>query len=265
MSWLAYLREAFEALFRRAKSEAELDDEIRFHIEMEVEKNVRAGMSPEEARRAAHLRFGGVEGVKEQVREERGTRALEDLLQDLRYALRQMRKSPGFASVAVLTLALGIGANTAVFSVMHKVVLSPLDYQEPDRLVRIYQVLTENPENRNWVSGAAYLDYREQLESVESVTAMYNYRDNGFTLTGFGPPQRVTMLPVSSDYFDVYRARPLIGRGFYREEERRSARVAVLSHRLWMALSDGDPAILQRRLVLDGDAFEVVGVMPAGF
>ncbi len=196
---------------------------------------------------------------------ERGARPFDDLLIDLRYSVRKLTMSPGFAVVAILTLALGIGANTAVFSVLHSVVLRPLGYDEPDRLVRLYQVHRENPAGKNWVSGAAFLDYRESVGAFESAAAIYNYRERGFTLTGFGPPRRVSMYPVSADFFDVYHARPIIGRGFYREEERSSARVTVLSHRLWRALSGGDPNVLGRTLLLDGEAFQVIGVMPEGF
>jgi putative ABC transport system permease protein len=263
MGLLAHLAEAFNALFRRGRVEAELDEEVRFHLEMEIEKNLRAGMTPEEARRLARLRFGGVEQVKEEVREESGVRWLEDVLLDLRYAVRQLRRNPGFAAVAVLTLALGIGANTAVFSVLHSVILSPLGYNEPGRLVRIYQT-HETFGAGSWVSGPVFLDYRERLEGVESVAAMYNYSELGFTLTGAGSARRVTMLPVSSDFFDVYRVQPIIGRRFVREEERGSARVAVLSHRLWRAIG-GDAGVLGQRLELDGDPYEVIGVMPAGF
>lgn len=263
MSWPSYLRELLGALFRKRRVEAELDEEFRFHLEMEVAKNVRAGMSPQEARRMALLHFGGMEQVKEQVRDERGSRPLEDLWMDLRYALRQVRKSPGFAVVAILTLALGIGANAAVFSVLQHVVLAPLPYDQPDRLVRIYQT-NEVYGQSLWVSGPAFLDYRDKLDGIESATALYNYHELGFTLTGSGPPRRVRMQPVSSDYFDVYRAEPIIGRRFYRDEERASARVAVLSHRLWQAIS-GAPDIVGRHLMLDGDPYEVIGVMPAEF
>ncbi len=263
MGWIAHVVEAFNALFRRGRVESELDDEVRFHLEMEIEKNLRAGMTPEEARRVARLRFGGVEQVKEEVREESGVQWLEDVLLDLRYAARQLLRNPGFAAVAVLTLALGIGANTAVFSVLHSVVLSPLGYHEPGRLVRIYQS-HETYGTGMWVSGAAFLDYRDQLEGVESVAALYNYSELGFTLTGAGSARRVTMLPVSSDFFDVYRVHPIIGRRFVRDEERGSARVAVLSHRLWQAIS-GDAGVLGQRLELDGDPYEVIGVMKAGF
>jgi predicted permease len=263
MRWTAYLAEAFRALLRKRAVEEEMDEELRFHLEMEIEKSLRAGMSREEARRVAYVRFGGVERVKEEVREERGVRPLEDLMADVRYALRQLRKNPGFAAVAIVTLALGIGANTAVFSVLHRVILSPLDFDEPERLVRVYQT-HESYGGGIWVSGPAFLDYREKIDAFEHAAAIYNYQETGFTLTGFGPPRRVTQLQVSSDFFDVYRSYPTLGRRFHREEESSSARVAVLSHRLWKALS-GEESILGQQVLLDGDAIEVIGVMPAGF
>jgi len=263
MRWIAFLREAFDALFRKQKAEEEMDEEIRFHLELEVEKNLRAGMSSEEARRQAYLRFGGVERVKEEVRSERGARPLEDLLSDVRYAIRQLRKNPGFAAVAIVTLALGIGANTAVFSVLQRVILSPLGFDQPERLVRIYQT-HESFNGGIWVSGPAFLDYREKIDAFEHAAAIYNYQESGFTLTGMGPPRRVTQRQVSSDFFDVYRAYPTLGRRFYEEEERSSARVAVLSHHLWRAIS-GAESLVGEQVVLDGDAVEVVGVMPAGF
>ncbi len=262
MRWTAYLAEAFRALFRKRAVEEEMDEELRFHLEMEIEKNLRAGMTREEAHRVAYVRFGGVERVKEEVREERGVRPLEDLMADVRYAVRQLRKNPGFAAVAIVALALGIGANTAVFSVLHRVILTPLNFVEPDRLVRIYQ--THETYGSIWVSGPAFLDYREKIDALEHAAAICNYQQMGFTLTGFGPPRRVTQLQVSSDFFDVYRSYPTLGRRFHREEERSSARVAVLGHRLWKALS-GEENVLGQQVLLDGDAIEVIGVMPAGF
>jgi predicted permease len=185
--------------------------------------------------------------------------------QDLRHIRRFLGKNPGFTTVAALTLALGIGANTAVFSVLNRVVLHPLQYDEPDRLVRLYQ---DNPEEEitgGWVTGPAFLDYRNMAEGFEAVAAMYNYREYGFTLSGAGPPRRVSMLPVSSDFFDVYHVTTHLGRTFTQEEERSDARIVVLSHRLWMAHSEGSPDVLGQTLLLDEEPFEVVGVLPPGF
>ncbi|MCP4662664.1 MAG: ABC transporter permease [bacterium] len=187
------------------------------------------------------------------------------LIRDLRLAVRSLAKSPAFLLVTVLTIGLGIGANTAIFSVLENVVLAPLPYEEPDRLVRLYQVFEEEPQRGVVVSGPAFLDYRERLDALEGVAAVYNYHEMGFNLMVAGAPQRVSFLPVSADFFAVYGATPLIGRVFEQEEERASARIAVLSHGLWQTLAAGDPAILGRRLVLDGESYEVVGVMPETF
>lgn len=205
---------------------------------------------------------------------ERDGRPLEDLLIDLRYAVRKLLMNPGFAVVAILTLALGIGANTAVFSVLHSVILSPLGYHEPDRLVRLYQVHRENPTVDNWVAGAAYLDFRQGVAAFESAAAMYNYRENGFTLTGFGPPRRVSMLSVSADFFDVYRARPIIGRGdffdamdihvvsgrqFSRTDVASSMPVAVINESMARLYFEGRGPLGQP--ISWGRTFEIVGIV----
>jgi putative ABC transport system permease protein len=186
------------------------------------------------------------------------------LLQDIRYAARSFVRSPGFTVVAVLTLALGIGANTAVFSVLNGVILKPLRYEEPDRLVRIFQVHARWTPDGGVVTGPAYLDYREMVEGFEDAAAMY-YRQPGFTLTGRGLPRRVVTLRVTANYFDVYRIQPIVGRAFLSEEQTASARSVVLSYRLWMAISDGDRGILGEQITLDDQPFDVVGVMPEAF
>ena len=189
----------------------------------------------------------------------------EVLGHDLRHIRHFLGKNPGFTAVAAITLALGIGANTAVFSVLNRVVLNPLQYDEPGQLVRLYQDHRELGYSGGWVTGAAYLDYREMAEGLESVTALYNYREYGFTMTGAGQPRRATMLPVSSDFFDVYRVPPHLGRNFNRDEERSDARVVVLSHRLWNAYSGGDPEVIGQSIYLDDEAYEIIGVTPPGF
>jgi putative ABC transport system permease protein len=188
------------------------------------------------------------------------------LLADVRFALRQMLNSPGFAVVAVLTLTLGIGANAAIFSVLDSVVLSPLSYPEPDRLVRVYEGSRENPG-----SAAAYhtvpdfLDLRREVEAFEHLAAIYTYRETGRDITVGDVPQRIQVLLTGADYFDVYKTPPLIGRGFTREEEREDARVVVLSHRLWRAHTGADPNVLGTPIELDGDRYTVVGVARPGF
>ncbi len=191
--------------------------------------------------------------------------SMNAFIQDTRYVIRTLWKSPAFSIVAILTLALGIGANTAVFSVLDSVILSPLPYDDPEQLVRIAQLYTSTGEEPQPVSAPAFLDYRESIDGLESVTALYNYREWGPTLTGRGSPQRVRVLPVSSDFFGVYRVSPILGRAFLREDEQGASRVVVLSHRFWMSWSNGDTSIVGENLILDGEPFEIVGVMPASF
>jgi predicted permease len=186
-------------------------------------------------------------------------------MQDLRYVLRSLTGNPVFSLTAVLTLGLGIGANTAVFSVLESVILAPLPYEEPEQMVRIVQVISETPEVAFPVTAPAFVDYREGIAGLESVAACHNYQVWGPTLTGRGTPQRVTMLPVSAGFFEVYRARPLFGRTFLRADEQGTNLMVILSHRFWKALTGGDPTILGQSLILDGVPLEVVGIMPETF
>jgi predicted permease len=185
---------------------------------------------------------------------------------DSRQALRTLSKQPGYVAVAVLTLALGIGANTAVFSVLNSVILSPLPYPESDRLVRIYNSWEGNPDfSRNYLSGFDFPRFRDGVPGFETAGVMYTYRETGRDITGDGHPQRVKALHVSSGYFETYRATPLFGRTFTREEEHSDSRLAILSHRLWRTHTNEDSDILGKTIALDGDAHTVVGVMRPSF
>ena len=190
---------------------------------------------------------------------------LSGILQDIRYALRSLVKNPAFALVAVLTLALGIGANTAVFSVLDGILLKPLHYEDPDRLVRIYQTHPTSAPTGSVVSGPAFLDYRDLTGAFDNIAGMYDLVETGFTLTGHGRPQRVVMLPVTANYFDVYAVEPLIGRKFLPEEQRDSPRVVILSFRLWNSIAGGDNDIIGETVTLDDVDYEVVGVLPESF
>jgi putative ABC transport system permease protein len=185
---------------------------------------------------------------------------------DLRQALRTLSKQPGFLAVAVLTLALGIGANTAVFSVLNSVILNPLPYPESDRLVRIYNSWDGSPDfSHNYLSGFDFPRLRDGVAGFENAGVMYTYRETGRDLTGDGNPQRVTALPVSSGYFETYRVSPMFGRTFTREEESNDARLAILSHRLWRSNTNEDPDVLGKTITLDGAAHTVIGVMRPSF
>jgi putative ABC transport system permease protein len=191
---------------------------------------------------------------------------MSDFLFDLRLTLRSLRARPGFALLAILTLALGIGANTAVFSVLNSVILSPLPYTEPERLVRLYSASRESPADRNYHTGLDILDVREQVNAFESVGIMYSYRELGGDIAASdGHPERVRVLPVSADYFRTLGATPLLGQAFAREDERPDVRKLVLSHSLWQAFAGGDRAIVGRTIEFDGERYEVVGVMRPTF
>jgi putative ABC transport system permease protein len=186
-------------------------------------------------------------------------------LGDSRQAFRALLQRPGFAAVTVLTLALGIGATTAVFTVLNSVVLRPLPFEHPDRLVRIYEGSADAPQATNYVSGTDFLDFRAGLSSLEAVAALHNYREYGVTLTAMGGARRLTALPVTAGFFEVYGVRPVIGRTFSTEDEEPAARVVVLSGRLWRSLWNGDPRAVGRSIELDGVTWTVIGVMPEWF
>jgi len=252
-------------LFRRGRVEGELDEELRFHLERQVEKYVRSGMSHEEAQRRARAEFGGVELAKEECHDARGVNLIESVLQDLRYGLRTLRKNPGFTAVAVLTLALGIGANTAVFTVVNGVLLRPMPFPEADRLVLVS--LTPRGGPFEWEPGVSdhdYLAFREQDQAFERITS-FSSRATA-NLTGAGDPVQIPVAYVTTDFFPTLRTNPEIGRGFLAEEaEPGRDNVAVLSNELWKERFGADPEILGKTVRLDGISHMVVGVMPAGF
>ena len=187
------------------------------------------------------------------------------VIYEIRHAVRALSKQPGFAIIAMLTLALGIGANTAVFSVLNSVVLAPLPYADPDRIVRLYSGTNVVPDQRQYVSGLDIIDVRNQVKSFADVGIMYTYRDVGTDLMVDGVPQRIRVVPVSAEYFRTLGATPAIGRTFTRDEERGNARLVILSHGLWSSLTNSDRNVIGRRLTMNGEAYEVVGVMRSGF
>src|SRR5436309_15442067 len=205
----------YQRFFRRGLTEKRLDAELRFHLEHRIADLVAAGMAPEEARRRARLEFGGLDQVKEECRDVGAAHFLETLAQDVRYGLRQLRRNPGFTAVAVLTLALGLGANTAIFSVVNAVVLRPLPYPQSDRLVWIAEVIPSL--NAELAGGADYLDWRDQNKTFERMTA-YDPAAS-FNLTGRGTPARVHAAQVSANFFQTLGVSPQLGRGFTSEED----------------------------------------------
>ena len=242
---------------RRRNIERELDRELQFHLEMETAENVRRGMSEEEARRAARLSFGGVEQTKEAYRDVARFRRFEELWQNLRYGARMLLKTPGFTAAAALTLALGVGANTAVFSVVYATLLKPLPYPEAER---IYAVEINLPERNVSVPGRIqdYLEWRKAETAFSAVAAL---RPGGWNLTGNGEPERVEGAQVSVNFFDFLGVAPSLGRGFAPEEEVPGAdRVVVISDALWRRRYGADPNLVGRSIELNGRDHVIVGI-----
>ncbi len=240
--------------------EADLDDELRFHMEQQVEKNVRSGMTREEALRQARLAFGSNDSVKEECREAHGVYLVESLLQDLRYGLRTLRKSPGFTIVAVLTLALGIGANTAIFSVVQSVLLAPLPYPQSDRLVMVWE---SNRFPKVSISYPNFLDWRRSARSFEMMAAA---RWQGYDLTGSETPEHLDGRQISSEFFSTLGVKLAAGREFSSEEEQAGgAPAVVISDQLWRRRFDGDPQAIGKSLTLNGVDHTIVGIVPPGF
>jgi len=242
-----------------------LDQEIRDYIEAETQDNIERGMSPEEARYAALRKFGNVTRVKEETREVWSVIWLEQLVQDVRYTARMLRKSPGFTVVAVLTLALGIGANTAIFSVVQAVILQPLPYPQPNRLVMLLErVRLRNYQNDlNDPSPGNFADWRAQNSVFEDVAAI---QDKSFNLTGSGEPVRVEGEAVSASLFSLLRVRTTLGRTFNANEDTVGGpHVVVMGYGLWVSRFGADPKILQKSILLDGASYRVIGVMDRSF
>lgn len=194
-----------------------------------------------------------------------GDGMLTNLFHALRYSVRGLRRAPGFSAVVVATLALGIGANTAVFNVLYGTLIKPLKYDEPDRLVRLFTTYWSGSFSGGYLPAPDFVAYRKEVAAFENLAALYDYRETGFNLTREGTATRVRALRISADYFAVYRVAPILGRVFQREEETSDHHLVILSHRLWEEQTGGDPAAIGRSLELDGEPYEIVGVMPEGF
>ncbi len=248
------------ALARGRRLDRELDDEIRAHLEMAERDAMAAGLSAEEARRIARLRFGAIDGMKEAHRDRRSIRWIEHLVSDGGYALAALFRSPGFTLVTVSVLALGIGATSAMFSLLDAVLLKPLPFPHSERMVRVWEA--PRPGATNATSTLDYLDWKRLATSFEALSAK---RAIAVTLTGSGDPVRLTGEMVTADYFKVFATSARLGRLLTDGDDRPGApRVVVLSHGAWLTYFGGDRTILGRALILDGEPYQVVGVLPPG-
>ena len=254
--WLLRLGE----LFRRDRRERELAAEMESHLQLHIDENLRAGMTPNEARRQALIKLGGVEQTKENYRDRRGLPWLDVLLQDLRFAARMLLKNPGFAMVAVLTLAIGIGANTAIFSLVNGVLLRPLPYRDPGRLTIVWEKDDRGkPDN---VGYATYVDWRAQSKSFEEL-ALYRYWT---PVLQTGDPEQLNGLRVTNNFFRTLGVHVQLGRDFRPEEDIPAAsHVVILSHNLWQRRFNSDPSIIGKAVDLNATTYIVAGVLPADF
>lgn len=253
-------------LLHKNRVEQEFTEEIRAYLEMLIESKITQGLKPQEARRAALIELGGMEQVKEKVREVRMGYFLETIWQDVRYGMRVLAKSPVFTTVAVLSLALGIGANTAIFSVVNGLLLQPLPYPDSHRIVHIWHTPPQQSfpgMDRFSVSPANYLDWKDQSHTFEQMAA---YQDAGFSLRAGDDPVPVPGAVVSSDFFSVLRSHASQGRTFFPEEEQPGRnQVVVIGHGLWQRAFGANPNLIGQTLTLNSQSFTVIGIMPAGF
>jgi len=250
-------------IMRRETMERRLDDEMRFHIDMLTEQQRRAGVAPEEARRRALAAFGGAERFKDEARDEYRSRLGDELVQDVRYAVRVVRRNPGFATAAALTFALGIGASTAMFSVVNGVLLRPLPYADPDRLLVVWEHDVARGHDRNVVAVPNFEAWRERSRSFAMMAGLVPLPA---TIAGAPNPERVMGAEVSPGYFRMLGVTPALGREFSADEERAGgADVLVLSDGFWRSHFGGDSAALGRTLPIDGRPHTIIGVMPPRF
>ncbi|MGB9418631.1 MAG: ABC transporter permease, partial [Acidobacteriaceae bacterium] len=247
--------------------DADLDQELASHLDFATEENLRRGLSPQEARRQALVRFGGTQQSREQQRAARGLPALDILMQDLRYTLRTLGRDRGFTLIAILILALGIGTNIAVFSVVNTLMLRPLPFQDPSRLLWIGPEVFDGNWSAATYSIDAYEELRERNKSYTDVAGYYAFSSpDNFKLSGHGDPRPFTGIGVTPNFFQVLGVDPLMGRAFHQNESQPGAgQVILLSYPIWQRQFHADPSILGKTVDFNGRSFTVVGVLPHSF
>jgi predicted permease len=261
--WLYTIPLRLRSLFRWAQADQELDDELRDHLERKTEGYLAQGMTQEEARRRARIDLGGIEQTKEKCRDERRVNWIQDFVQDLRFGLRMLRKSPGFIAVAVITLAFGMGANTAIFSVVNAVLLRPLPYPGSDRLVQIWST---NPKANRWGMWTAYPRFEDWRRENTVFEEMATVRTWVLSIKGGDHPESLFGVLTSSQFLQLLRVQPMLGRGFLPEEDQPGHdHVIILSYGLWQRRFGSDRAVIGRTVDVDQQNYTVIGVMPSDF
>ncbi|HXQ72373.1 MAG TPA: ABC transporter permease, partial [Pyrinomonadaceae bacterium] len=262
MKWFNILRDRLRALRQRDTVINDIDREMRSHLDLQTEANIKAGLSPSEARQQALRSFGKVERAVDAAYDVKGGGAFETVMQDVRYGVRMLTKHRAFTAVAVITLALGIGANTAIFSVVNELLLRPLVYRDAERIVMLWEVTPEG-RRQNTTSRANFRAWRDQNSSF---TQMAAFTDQRFNLTGDGEPEELSVQMATPEIFKVLGVDPLLGRTFLAEDDGAGkAPVVVLSYSLWQRRFGGQSSVLEQPITLNGEKFTIVGVMPASF
>jgi putative ABC transport system permease protein len=252
----------WSSLFHKDRVERELGEEVRSYLELLIERKINEGCNPKEARRQALIEMGGIEQIKESVREFRMTYHLETYGQDLRHAARRLVKQPGFTLIAVITLALGIGANTAIFSLINTLILSPPKIAEPERVAAIWRT----PKDRRTEGFVSYLELQDWQQQNRSFEAIAGYKPNGFIVLNDGQADRIQGLRVTANFLSLLEVRLIRGRDFRPEEEKRGAeRVVIISHQYWQSRFGGDEAAIGAQLELNGKPFTIIGILPRDF
>jgi predicted permease len=252
----------YQRLFRRARTERQLDAELRLHLEKQVADYIATGLTPEEAHRRARLEFGGLDQVKEECRDVGAARFVETLIQDVRYGLRQLRRNPGFTAVAVITLALGIAANTTIFSAASSFLWRKPAVKDPDRLCVVSSTYKPNGSALIRASAPDFKSWRKQNRVFSGMATAETGR--AFTLTGNGEPESVNGDRVTANYFNVLGVSPALGRGFLPgEDQAGNDHVVILSYALWRERFGSDPKVIGKQADIDGRPYAIVGVMPA--
>ncbi|HKP82413.1 MAG TPA: ABC transporter permease [Pyrinomonadaceae bacterium] len=261
---MSSLLRRWRALTHRDELEQELDEEMRFHLDRDIEQNIKSGMTREDARYAALKAFGGVDQSKEECRNARGVDLIENTVRDVTYSLRVLLKSYGFTIVVILTLALGIGANTAIFSFANGILLRPLPYPQSDHLVVLDETALKRGVDSMSVSYPNFLDWREQNTVFEDIATYYG--TSRFSLTGEGEPLQIRGTRINQGLFEILRVSPQLGRTFTANEDRpEEDAVVILGHDLWQRTFGGDPNIVGKKITISNRARTVIGVMPRGF
>ena len=265
MRWISQLQMRVQMLFRRNSKTARLHEELQFHIDQQTEENIAAGMSTQEAHHAAMRAFGNPALLREQARETWSWQWLENIARDVRYAIRTLGRTPGFTVIAVLVMALGIGANVALFTVVHSVLLKPLPFKDPGRLMRLYEANVRPYFNYNIVAGGTFADWKRQAHSFEQMAIM---GDDNYNLSGEGGqlPERVLIEAGSWNIFSMLGVQPAYGRVFTAADDQPSANgTVVLTWGLWKRRFGGSTGVLGKTVFLNAKSYTVIGILPAWF